>query len=132
MEKLTFIADRTVKESYLKTALKKRGLGVIDLLKCGLFKWPASAEKYYNHLYNLPVEYVLYLEKRLGIPRYELRPDLWPPPPAKVYGRKIIKVMLTEDEYRMGQYKARLMGINLETLIKYAVQEAIREETFNG
>lgn len=65
-------------DSALKTALNKRGLQMKDLIgKEGLCY--VQANRHYNGKRPVSAEYALKYEKLLGIPRYELRPDLWTP-----------------------------------------------------
>ena len=65
-------------DSALKTALNKRGLKMKDLMgKEGLCY--AHANRQYNGIRPVSAEYALKYEKLFGIPRYELRPDLWTP-----------------------------------------------------
>ena len=62
---------------YLKLALERRGLSMSDAARKGI---PLSTiAKHCNGERELGLKAVLRYERLLGIPRSELRPDLWPP-----------------------------------------------------
>lgn len=62
---------------YLKLALERRGLSMSDAARKGI---PLSTiAKHCNGERELGLKAVLRYESLLGIPRSELRPDLWPP-----------------------------------------------------
>lgn len=65
-------------ESALKAAFDKRGLKLKDLLHKDGICYPHATRQYYG-LRPVSAEYALKYENIFGIPRYELRPDLWSP-----------------------------------------------------
>lgn len=65
--------------SLLKQALDARGLRKSDL--CGVDGLCYSlARRHYMGERSIGAKYAILYETLLGIPRSELRPDLWPPP----------------------------------------------------
>lgn len=68
-------------KNLIRLALDKRGISINDAAKCGLPY--QSVYKQYHGARKLSGDYALLYEKKLGIPRSELRPDLWPPEPEK-------------------------------------------------
>lgn len=64
--------------SLLKDAFDRRGLKCKDLCnKPGLNY--TCAYRHYNGMAEISPEYAIKYEDIFGIPRSELRPDLWPP-----------------------------------------------------
>ena len=65
-------------DSTLKSAMDRRGLKLKDLIgKDGICY--AHACRHYSGERAVSAEYAVKYEAQLGIPRYELRPDLWSP-----------------------------------------------------
>lgn len=65
-------------DSALKAAMDKRGLQLKNLRgKDGICYTHAC--RHYTGERTVSAEYALVYEAQLGIPRYELRPDLWSP-----------------------------------------------------
>lgn len=62
----------------MKEALDSRGLTVLGASKMGANY--QTLRKHYRGERNVGERSVLLYERVLGIPRYELRPDLWPDP----------------------------------------------------
>lgn len=73
----------------LKLALERRGLTVADVARqAAIAGIPLTT--FYKHCSGkrtLGEKAVLRYERLLGIPRYELRPDLWPWPPIAAIPR---------------------------------------------
>lgn len=61
----------------LKLALQSRGLTPSEAAKTGLSL--TTVQKHYYGSREVGPMYALKYERILGIPRSELRPDLWPP-----------------------------------------------------
>ena len=61
----------------LKKALEKRGLTCLTASRLGAPY--QTLYKQYRGERNIGVQSALLYERLLGIPRHELRPDLWPP-----------------------------------------------------
>lgn len=67
-----------MEESLLKKAMDERGIPRKDAYKLtGLD--PSTASQHYRGVRAISATDALLYEKCLGIPRYELRPDLWTP-----------------------------------------------------
>lgn len=66
-----------------KQALEDRGLSVPAAVRLSGCKY-VTAWKHFTGERRVSAEMALVYERTLNIPRWELRPDLWPPPhPAK-------------------------------------------------
>ena len=63
-----------------KLALESRGISPSDASAKGIPL--ATVQKHYYGSRNVGIKSVLKYEEILGIPRSELRPDLWPPTAA--------------------------------------------------
>lgn len=64
--------------SLFKQALDRRGIPFKALHGVEGIDYP-YANKHYRGVRNITAEYAIRYEQILGIPRSELRPDLWPP-----------------------------------------------------
>lgn len=62
----------------LKIALDKRGLTYLEASKMGVPYH--NIQKQYRGMRSVGPKSAMLYEQVLGIPRSELRPDLWPPP----------------------------------------------------
>lgn len=62
----------------LKEAMDRRGLQLKDLRTIADIDY-SYARKHYIGTAQVSAEYAVKYEAQLGIPRYELRPDLWSP-----------------------------------------------------
>ena len=65
-------------DSVLKTAFDRRGLKLKDLMNKEGICYAHANRQYYGKRPVSP-EYAIKYEEIFGIPRYELRPDLWTP-----------------------------------------------------
>lgn len=65
-------------ETLLKTALKNRNIRLSEASKMGIAY--GTIYSHYRGSRNLSADAAIAYEELLGIPRHELRPDLWPPP----------------------------------------------------
>lgn len=68
-------------KNYAKIALDKYGLTPMEAHKRGMPY--QSVYRQYHGQRKPSGEYALLYEKFLGIPRNEIRPDIWPPEPAR-------------------------------------------------
>ena len=64
--------------THLKQALDRRGIPINALSRVEGLDYP-YANKHYRGVRKITAEYAIRYERLLGIPRSELRPDLWPP-----------------------------------------------------
>lgn len=70
--------EDVMSDSLLKQSLDKRGLQRKNLRHLEGIPY-SYAVKHYNGDCPVSAQYALLYEAQLGIPRYELRPDLWSP-----------------------------------------------------
>ena len=68
-------------DSPLKQALDRRGWTLKALKAPGINY--SYAYKHYRGWRGMSAEFAVLYERLLGIPRWELRPDLWPAPEPK-------------------------------------------------
>lgn len=92
--------------SLLKAAFEKRGLKQRDLLrKKGICY--AHAARQFNGERPVSAAYALKYEKIFGIPRFELRPDLWPAPATKEENMvETITALLTKWNFQQSAEEA--------------------------
>lgn len=78
------ILDEVLKmpESTLKIAMDKRGQPLSSALKIDGVCY-STFRRHYKGLRSISAKDAIKYEKLLGIPRYELRPDLWAEPVSK-------------------------------------------------